>query len=469
MTTNMAKHHFHIFLWAVLLGLAGCMVGPKYTAPSQQIAVPGKFAQSSASPDSTNLAKWFEIYEDTVLQRYIRIAIDSNRNLLRAVQRIEQSREIAGIVKANLYPWFGYAVTAGGGAAGNEAQRVAGGIDGGAFKTFGTLNWEVDLWGRLRNLNRAAYNEFLSDIENRNGLVVSIIAEVATQYFLLLDLDNRIKIAKETLETRQESTRIITARFDKGYISEIDKLQAEQQEALAAAAIPAFERQIIIVQNAIRTLMGLPPGNIERGTSLYNQKQVPGIPEGLPSQLITRRPDIRQAEKVLEAQFNNIGVAEALRYPSFSLTGVLGFASPSLTTLIGGGGLVANGFGNLAGPIFEFQRNKRRVRVEEYRAQELAFAWEQTLLQAYADVDNALAEYRTYAEELEIRIKLTNDARKSLELIRARYNYGYSSFYEVLIQENYLFDAELAESVTLQKKLNSIVLLYKALGGGWEL
>lgn len=465
----MVKHLVHTILLFLFLGIAGCMVGPKYSSPSQQIAIPEKFSQSASTPDSSSLAKWFDVYEDTVLQRYISMAIDSNRNLLRAVQRIEQSREIAGIVKANLYPSFGYAINAGGGSAGSEARKIGGGIDGGSFKTFGTFNWEIDLWGKLRNQNRAAYNEFLSELENRNGLIVSIMAEVATQYFLLLDLDNRLRIAKATLEKRKESTRIITARFDTGYIGEIDKLQAEQQEALAAAAIPTFERQIIIVQNAMRTLMGLPPGNLERGASLYEQKEAPAIPEGLPSQLITRRPDIRQAEKLLEAQYNNIGVAEALRYPAFSLTGVLGFASPSLTSLVGGGGLVANGFGNLAGPIFEFQRNKRRVLVEEYRARELAYAWEQTLLQAYADVDNALAEYRTYTEELKIRMELTNAARKSLELIRARYDYGYSSYYEVLIQENYLFDAELAESFTLQKKLNAIVLLYKALGGGWEL
>lgn len=465
----MVKQVLSFILGATLLGLSGCVVGPKFSTPAQQIAIPEKFAQTSGVSDSSNLAKWFDIYEDTVLQKYIRMAIDSNRNLLRAVQRIEQSREIAGIVKANLYPWFGYAATAGGGSAGREAQKVAGGIDGGAFKMFGTLNWEVDLWGRLRNANRAAYNEFLSDIENRNGLIVSVMAEVATQYFLLLDLDNRLKIAKETLKARKESTEIISARFDKGYTNEVDKLQAIQQEAIAAAAIPTFERQIIIVQNAIRTLMGLPPGTLERGKLLYDQQQSQLIPEGIPAQLVARRPDLRQAEKLLEAQYNNIGIAEALRYPSFGLTGVLGFASPGLNSLIGGGGLVANGFGNLVGPIFEFQRNKRRVKVEEYRAKELAYAWEQTLLQAYADVDNALGEYKTYTEELEIRKIQTVAARKALELTRARYNYGYSSFYEVLIQENYLFDAELAESVTVQKKLNAIVLLYKALGGGWEL
>jgi multidrug efflux system outer membrane protein len=188
----------------------------------------------------------------------------------------------------------------------------------------------------------------------------------------------------------------------------------------------------------------------------------------LPSQLLTRRPDIRQAEKSLEAQFNRIGVAKANLYPTISLTAALGFASPSLGTLLSGSGLVANGFGNLVGPIFEFQKNKRRIRVEEYRTKEISHAWEQTVLEAFADVDNSLADYRTYTQELEIRKAQTIASRKALELTRARYDFGYSSYYEVLIQENYLFDAELAESFTTQRKLVSLVNLYKALGGGWE-
>ncbi len=465
----MRKSFIYFLAVFLLLSAAGCMVGGKFQSPVQTATSPEKFPQVEGTSDSATLVKWFDLYEDTVLQRYIRMALDSNRNLMRAAMRIEQSREIAGIVKANLYPSFGYSAQVGGGSAGTEAQKVAGGFDNGVFKTFGTMNWEIDLWGKLRRANLSAYNDFLADIENKNGLMVSLVSEVANQYFLLIDLDNRLAIAKRTLVARKESTKIITARFDKGYTSEIDKLQAEQQEAIAAAAVPTFERQIITIQNAIRILAGLPPGPIARGTALYDQNQAPAIPEGLPSQLLTRRPDIRQAEKRLEAQFNQIGVAKALRYPSFSLTGVLGFASPSLSSFVSGSGFVANGFGNLVGPIFEFQRNKRRVKVEEYRTKELAYAWEQTVLTAYSDVDNALAEYRTYTQELEIRKAQTIASRKALELTRARYDFGYSSYYEVLIQENYLFDAELAESITVQRKLNAIVLLYKALGGGWEL
>ena len=161
-------------------------------------------------------------------------------------------------------------------------------------------------------------------------------------------------------------------------------------------------------------------------------------------------------------------MAKANLYPSLSLTGLLGFASPSLSNFLTTGGFVANGFGNLVGPIFEFNRNKRRIKIAEYQAQQAYYGYEQTVLNAFAEVDNALAQYRTYAEEQAIRDQQVIAARKALELTRAKYDFGYSSYYEVLIQENYLFDAELAASVTLQQKINSLVFLYKSLGGGWQ-
>jgi multidrug efflux system outer membrane protein len=411
--------------------------------------------------------KWFDRYNDTVLQRYIQTTIDSNRNLLEAAYRIEESRERAGIVKANLYPAFGYSAQAGGGTAGTEAQKVGGGIDKGALKAYGTLNWEIDIWGKIRHANQAAYNNYLADIENRNALIVSLVAEVATQYFILVDLDNRLAIAKRTLTSRQEGTRIISDRFSKGYVAEVDKLQAEQQEALAAVTIPNFQRQIITIQNSMRVLMGMPPGDLKRGKSLYEQTVSADIPSGLPSQLLQRRPDIREVERRLEAQFNQVGVAKANMYPSISLTGLLGFASPQLSTFISGSGFVANGFAGIVGPLFQFGQNKRRVRVQEYQTKQVGAAYEQTVLNAFADVDNALAEYRTYNQEHAIRQQQVVAARKALDLTQAKYDFGFSSYYEVLIQQNYLFDAELAESVTLQQKMNALVFLYKSLGGGW--
>ena len=464
--TDMRQQHFYILCIVFAGFLASCKVGGDFSRPAVN-QTPASYPQSAAAYDSISAIKWFELYQDTVLQRLIKTTLDSNRNLMSAAARMEESREIAGIVKANLYPSFGYQLSAGGGEAGQEAQKVAGGIDKGAIKTYATLNWEIDLWGKISHANRAAYNQYLGDIEFRNGLIVSLVAEVSQLYFLLRDLDNRLLIAERTLESRREGTRIITERFNKGYVSEVDKLQAEQQEALAAVTIPNFRRQIITVENALRVLMGMGPGPISRGVTLYQQTVSPEIPEGLPSQLLERRPDIREAERRLESQFNYIGVAKANLYPSLSLTGLLGFASPQLSSLLGAGGFVANGFAGIVGPLFEFNKNKRRVRAEEYRTKQLAYQYEQTILNAFADVDNALAQYRTYDQEHKIRQLQVIAARKALELTQAKYDFGYSSYYEVLIQQNYLFDAELAESTTLQQKINSIVFLYKSLGGGW--
>jgi len=329
------------------------------------------------------------------------------------------------------------------------------------------LNWEIDLWGKLRRATASAQAQFLAIDENRNALRVSLVAQTASLYFLLRDLDNRLLIAQRTLASRKESTKIITQRFEKGYIAELDKFQAIQQEAQAAALIPNIQRQIAQTENALNVLMSRNPGPIARGQNIFDQILPPDIPAGLPSQLLQRRPDIRASEKSLQAQFERIGIAQASMYPSFSLTGLLGFASPQLNTLISDG-FVANGFGNITGPIFQFNQNKKRVEVEKVRTTQTQLQYEQTVINAFADVSNALISSKTYAEEYDKRRIQADAGRKALELSNARYNYGYTSYLEVLTQENSLFDAELQESLLLQQRLNAIVSLYKALGGGWN-
>jgi multidrug efflux system outer membrane protein len=448
----------------------GCMVGGKFEKPESSVAgTLTQYPQATNTTDSITAMKWWDLYQDTVLQRFIRITLDSNRNLLAAVARVEEAREVAGIVKANLYPAFGYSATAGGGTAGTEAQKVFGGVQGGAVKAYGTLNWEIDIWGKLRHQNQASYNEFLAEGYNKNALMVSLVSTVAELYFLLRDLDNRLVIANHTVTSRDESIRIITERFNKGYVSEIDKLQSEFQKDEAAAVVPQLKQQITLTENALKTLMAQGPGPVSRGLTLTEQVVEPDIPAGLPSQLLLRRPDILSAERSLEAQFNRIGAAKANLYPSITLTGLLGFASPQLSTLLGSSGFVANGFAGIVGPIFQFNQNKRFVKVQQYRTEQLLRGYEQTIISAFSEVDNALAQYRNAKEENMVRAHQAIAARKALELTRARYDFGYSSYYEVLIQENYLFEAELQESITLQLKLNALVSLYKALGGGWEI
>lgn len=276
-------------------------------------------------------------------------------------------------------------------------------------------------------------------------------------------------ISENTLKGRKENTRIIADKFRLGYVSELDLLQAQQQEAIAEASIPEFRRQMIQIQNAIRVLTGAGPGMVIRGASNYDQILSPDIPVGLPSQLLERRPDIIAAQFALQAQFDRIGVAEANRLPTISLTGILGFASPQLSSLLNNQGFVANGFGSIAGPLLNWGKYKKLVEVEQRRTEQLYYQYTQTALNAFADVDNALAAYRNLEEEYAARHKQVEAATKALTLSQARYDNGYTSYLEVIVMQTNLFDAQLLESTTLQQKLNSIVSLYKALGGGWTM
>jgi outer membrane protein, multidrug efflux system len=445
--------------------LTGCMVGKKYSRPPEPANI---VYPDLTKTDTSALATWFNIYHDTALQNLIKAAIDSNRDLLAAAAHMQQALALSGAVKANLYPHFSYQAQAGGGTAGTEATKVAGGVDGGLLNVFGVLNWEVDVWGKLRLQSQAAIDEFLSSQANRNALQVSLVAEVASDYFLLRDLDNKLMISQNTFDGRKENTRLIRDKFEHGYVSQLDLLQAEQQQAVAGALIPAFQRQITITENAIRILVGQGPGTIVRGETNYNQALSPDIPVGLPSQLLERRPDILASEFALQAQFARIGIAEANRFPTISLTGALGFASPQLSTLLSNKGFVANGFGSLVGPLFNFGQLKNLVVVEQKQTEELYYQYQQTTLNAFAEVDNSLASYRDLTEENAQRKLQVEAAAKALVLSQARYQNGYTSYLEVIIMETNLFDAQLEESTTQQEKLNSIVALYKALGGGWN-
>ncbi len=456
------KHLYYLLAVAILF--AGCMVGDKYVAPK---APENVSYRDSAGTDTTALMQWSQLYKDPVLQSIIRTTLENNNDLLSAASRIEEARLQSVVIKASMYPQLGYSAQVGGGTAGAEALKVGGGIQDGLLNAFGVLSWELDIWGKLRHSKKAAVAQFLASVQNRNALQVSLIAQVTSNYFLLLDLDNRLAIAKQTFAGRKENTQIISDRFDKGYIPELDKLQAIQQEAIVAATIPALERQIVQTENTIRLLMGEGPGTVARGNSIFGQALSPDIPVGLPSQLLQRRPDIMVAEKLLQAQSEQIGIAQANRFPSISLTGLLGFASPQLSTFISNKGFVANGFADIAGPLFTFGQRKNLMKVERQRYEQAYMQYQKTVLAALGDVDNSLSLYKTYTEEFEQRKIQAAAAEKALVLSRTRYDYGYTSYTEVILMENNLFDAQLQQSEALQGKLNAIVQLYKSLGGGW--
>ncbi len=454
-----------LFLFVIAF-VSSCKVGPKYERPDE-VGSKLEYTQLPGNKDSITAAKWFDIYEDEALKQLIKLALDSNKNLRVAIARVEEAKASAAIVKSNLLPQLNYGAGANFANAGTNAQQAFIAQNINVFQAKATLNWEIDLFGKIRNAKESAVNEYLSREEVRKNVQVSLIAEVAANYFLLRDLDNRYAIAERTITSRKESLRIISERFSKGYIAEIDKLQAQQQLAIAEAMKPNLKRQLITIENNMNVLCGKSSGQIIRGKTNYEQKLPPAIPVGLPSELLERRPDIQAAEFAVAAQYNRIGIAQANRFPTLSLTAVLGMASPQLSTLVGSNSLY-NGVGaGIAGPIFAFGQNKRKVDVERRRAEQSLLQYEQVVLIAFAEVESTLGQFSNLGEEYDARKRQVEAAKRALDLSNQRYNTGYTSYLEVLIQENNLFDAELQESIILQQKHNALVSLYKALGGGW--
>ena len=452
---------FSVVLLAICLN--ACVVGPRYSKPTVSLPL----SMQDGPVDTLPLVKWFDLFQDTALQSIIRTTLENNRDFLIAGARVEEAQYNLEIIRANPLPSVGYQGAGGGGTAGKEALKVAGGVNSGLSRVFGVLNWEIDIWGRLKRSTEAARAQLLAQQSVRNALQVSLIAEAAAAYFFLCDLDNRLKIAQRTVESRKALMLIIKERYAKGYVAELDVLQAEQQEAFAASLIPNLKRQIIQVENALNILMGRMPQSVNRGVGLYAQQLPLSIPAGLPSQLMERRPDIIAAEQSLRAQFERIGIAQASMFPALSLTGVLGFASPQLSSLLSGG-TVVNGFSGLTGPLFQFGQNRNRVEVEKRRTDQVRLQYEQTLIRAFAEVNTALNDNSNLQEEYARRKQQAVAAEKAYGLSKARYEYGYTSFLEVLVQENSLFDAELQASFLYQQRLSALVRLYKSLGGGWQ-
>jgi multidrug efflux system outer membrane protein len=462
---KMYKSYF-LFLLIIGFTFSGCLVGPKYERPTEPDFT--HYEGQDTTQDTIPLVSWTEIYNDRELFNLINTVLDSNLDLMTAIGRVEEARAVYGFSKDVRWPSIGYNV----GASTQEVRQNSGaaglGIDGPVYHGFATMNWEIDLFGRLRHQKRSSWAQFLAEESNAQAVRVSLIAETATLYFLLRDLDQRLEIAQNTVTTRTESFDVISKRFDAGYVSELDKLQAQQQLSTVEALIPNLERQIVATQNALRVLSGQPPGPITRGKTNYEQGLPDSIPPGIPSDLLQRRPDIIAAEQNLISQTEQIGVAASLRWPTISLTGFLGMASPQLSTILDPESFAAGIGGGLFGPIFEFGKNKRRVEVQRAQADQFSYQYKKVVLNAFAEVDNALTELRTSKKEHEAYATQVMAANKAYTLTLARYDNGYSDYLELLNQQNILFDAQLNESITQSQQNIAIVNLFKALGGGWD-
>ncbi len=444
--------------------LAGCALTPDYERPD--LDVPEEFVEPVQSGESLANLDWWELFQDEQLQQLIRAALEENKDLGIALYRISEARSGVTITRANQFPFLDANAFAGRGTESEDLFPGASTRD--TYSLTADLSFEIDLWGRLRRATEAARADLLATEAAYRNVTISLVASVANFYLLLRDLDERLAISQRTLETRIDSLAIAQARFDRGTVPELDVNQAEIEVAVAEAAIAQFERQIGQTENALRILLGRNPGPVSRGVPLQEQAFPPAIPAGLPSELVQQRPDVIAAEEQLVAATARVGVAEALRYPSISLTGFFGGASEELSDLNSSDARTWNIGANIFAPIFNSGQLKAQAEAQRAQATQALLFYEATLQQAFREVEDALVAVRTWREENAAQARRVIAARNAARLSRARYDGGVVDFLEVLDSERTLFDAELAESATLQQYLNAIVQLYKALGGGWS-
>ena len=448
------------FLLVGLLFVAACKVGPDYERPvvpehdAYRDAVPADTTVELPADSIADLA-WWDLFQDTVLQNLIEVALENNLDLDVALARIAEARANLGFSRADLYPEVNVIANAG------VNANTEGDISGSGIIAADAF-WQVDLWGKIRRSNEAALNELLATEEAYRAVTISLVADVASFYLLLRDFDNRQTVAENTVVTRRETLDIIQARFNAGAVSEVDVNQAEIQLAEAEAAVQAFRRGRAQTENAISVLLGVPPMSIPRGLALDQQILPPELPAGLPSELVDRRPDVLQAERQLHAQTARIGVAEAIKYPSLTLSADLGasIASTSLGFL--------NAAADIFAPIFNAGRNQSRVDAEVARTEQALARYEQSILTAFREVEDAMVAVRTYQAEYASRLRQVEAARSAEDLSWIRYDQGMTSYLEYLEVQRQLFSSELRASETLQLRLTSLVQLYKALGGGWN-
>jgi multidrug efflux system outer membrane protein len=448
---------------AVVLMLSACAMGPDYEKP--EVPVPDAFQEPTIPGASIANLKWWELFQDEELTRLIEMALINNKEVAIAMARIEEARATLGFVRADQFPNLD------GTAGASRGNLIPGaGLPGSINETFvlaGTLSFEVDLWGKLRRSTEAARAELLATVEARNVVTITLIADVASVYLLLLDLDERVNIAQRTMKTRQDSLDIIQARFDKGTVPLIDVNQAQIELADAAAQLASLKRENQRAENLLSVLLGQNPGPVMRTPGKDEKLLPPEIPAGLPSELLERRPDVRQASQQLAAQTARIGVAEALRFPSLSLTGSLGLASTELDDFFSSSNKAWGLSANFLGPIFDAGRNKSRVEAERARTEQLLKNYELIVLRAFQEVEDSLIGISTFRDEALARKRQVTAARSASKLSLARYNGGVTSYLEVLESDRSLFRAELLASSTTRQELVSIINLYKALGGGW--
>jgi multidrug efflux system outer membrane protein len=468
--------HSLVAIAAAAALLNGCAVGPNYARPTVPVPVNFRAPEPLPPPQSASLAdlKWFEIFKDEKLQDLTRIALVQNYDLRDAVARVEQARANLGITRSNQFPQF----DASGAVHITRLSRDGQTPPPVSFVPQQNRNWgeaslnllsfEVDIWGRLRRATEASRADLLNAEENRKAVVTTLVSDVATDYFTLLELDDELEISTRTLDTRRESLRLTQDRQDGGVATLLDLRQAEQLVSTAAETIPTLQQQIEQTENQINLLIGNNPNGVVRGRKFIEQQMHPEVPAGLPSSLLDRRPDIRAAEQALIAANANIGVAKAAYFPQLSLSGFLGGQSTQLASLFSGPHSAWSFVPQLTQPIFTAGRLKSNVRLAEAERESALIQYQKAIQTAFAEVSNALIAHQRTRESRVEQERLVTALQDRTRLAYVRYRGGVDTQLNALDADRDLFQAELSLAQIRLNELLSVVQLYKALGGGWQ-
>jgi len=459
-----------VLMCCLSIFLSSCFsLGPDYQRPA--IVPPQTYRSQIGAAEAISFADlpWWQVFRDDALSELIAEALHNNYDLRVAASRVEQARALAGIARAEFFPQLGYEGGVGRShAAGQFFVPVPSGQSENVFKGLFNLAWEFDVWGRIRRSNEVALAQLLASEEFRRGVILSLISDVAQAYFELQELDLELAIARGTTESFQKTLDLFTKRFQLGVASKLEIARAEASLASTAATIPILERAIVAKENQISILLGRNPGSIARGASLTDHTVPPQTPPGLPSQLLERRPDIRQAEQTLIAANAQIGVVEANFLPRIGLSGLYGGVGTEIENVVNGKGNVWAITGQITGPLFQGGRIYENYRGAWAQWEEVKLQYEQAVITALREVSNALIGQQKLAAARKEQERAVAAFQESVRLSTLRYTGGLAGYFEVIDAQQQLFPAENALAQIRRDQLLAVVQLYRALGGGWS-
>jgi outer membrane protein, multidrug efflux system len=455
-----------VAILAAAILTSGCLMGANYERPEMRTPAAYRFVNAEQAQTAATLP-WFDIFADPTLGKLIHEAMAANLDLRTAFARVEEARARAGIAASFLYPQID-----GGASWGvRQASRTQEDADTthNSFSYGFRLSWEIDLFGRLRREREAATAFAFATEQARRGVMVTLVGDVAANYFLLRELDRQLLISRETLRLNDESVRYFRDRLDGGVSNrlELDRIQANRSRT--AAAVPEIEQRIALIEHELSLLLGRLPGGIEREPLAAEDPLPPDIPAGLPVSLLERRPDVLQAEQLLVAANADVGAAKAMFFPSISLGGFLGGITGDVTQFLGGEGAVWSLSTGLLQPIYQGGRIRRNLEAQQARMEAALAQYQKAALNGYREVSNSLVTIQKLADQRVARQAGVTALLDAVDLARSRYDSGLASYLEILTADEALFEQQLLLAQTRGAELRARSELYRSLGGGWEM